>query len=69
MVRGVIIGHGSFAEAMLKTATQIVGEQPLIDVVSNTGLSGTLLNEKIRKVIQRDTEHETIVFVDLPGGS
>ena len=69
MVRGVIIGHGSFAEAMLKTAMQIVGEQPLIDVVSNTGLSGTLLNEKIKRVIQRDTEHETIVFVDLPGGS
>ena len=69
MVRGVIIGHGSFAEAMLKTAMQIVGEQPLIDVVSNTGLSGTLLNEKITRVIQRDTEHETIVFVDLPGGS
>lgn len=69
MVRGIIVGHGSFAEAMLKTATQIVGEQSLIEIVSNTGLSGTLLNEKIKKAIQRDTEHETIVFVDLPGGS
>jgi PTS system mannose-specific IIA component len=69
MVRGIIVGHGGFAEAMLKTATQIVGVQPLIEIVSNTGLSGTLLNAKIKEAIQRDTKHETIVFVDLPGGS
>ena len=69
MVRGIIIGHGTFAEAMLKTAERIVGEQPLIDIVSNTGLSGTLLSEKIQKAIQRDNDHDTIIFVDLPGGS
>jgi mannose/fructose-specific phosphotransferase system component IIA len=69
MVRGIIIGHGTFAEAMLRTAERIVGEQPLIDVVSNTGLSGTVLSERINKVIQRDPDHDTVVFVDLPGGS
>jgi len=69
MVRGIIIGHGTFAEAMLKTAVQIVGKQPLIDIVSNTGLSGTSLCERIQEAIQHDTNQETIIFVDLPGGS
>lgn len=69
MVRGIIIGHGTFAEAMLKTAVQIVGKQPLIETVSNIGLSGTLLNEKIRKAVQHDTSQDTIIFVDLSGGS
>ncbi|MGB7054977.1 MAG: hypothetical protein WBE28_06635, partial [bacterium] len=69
MVRGIIIGHGTFADAMLKTAVQIVGKQPLIETVSNTGLSGTLLNEKIQKAVQQDTSEDTIIFVDLSGGS
>jgi mannose/fructose-specific phosphotransferase system component IIA len=69
MVRGIIIGHGTFAEAMLKTAVQIVGKQPLVEIVSNTGLSGTLLNKKIQKAVQHDASQESIIFVDLPGGS
>jgi len=69
MVRGIIVGHGAFAEAILQTAEQIVGKQQLIDVVSNKGLSGTMLIEKIKKAIGLNKERETIVFVDLPGGS
>jgi len=69
MVRGIIVGHGAFAEAILQTAEQIVGKQQLIDVVSNKGLSGTMLIEKIKKAIGPSKERETIVFVDLPGGS
>jgi len=69
MLRGVIIGHGEFAEALLETAEQIVGEQNQIEIVSNTGCSGSSLSEKIRKVVQRDAIDETILFVDLPGGS
>jgi mannose/fructose-specific phosphotransferase system component IIA len=69
MVKGIIIGHGNFAAALLKTAVQIVGDQPKIEIVSNMGLSGSLLSEKIRKVIQQNDNQDTIVFVDLPGGS
>jgi len=69
MIRGIIIGHGNFAETMLKTAEQIVGKQDFVEVVSNTGLSYTLLNDKLDKVVSHTDKHETIVFVDLPGGS
>jgi mannose/fructose-specific phosphotransferase system component IIA len=69
MIRGIIVGHGSFAASMLKTVEEIVGKQQHIDIVSNQGLSGTMLIEKIRKSIGPDQGHETIVFVDLPGGS
>jgi len=69
MIRGIIVGHGTFAASMLHTAEQIVGKQELVDVVSNEGMSGTLLSEKIRGTVGSDRKHETIVFVDLPGGS
>jgi mannose/fructose/sorbose-specific phosphotransferase system IIA component len=69
MVRGIIIGHGDFAKAMLTTAKQIVGEQELVEVISNVGLSCETLNEKIEEILGRDDKNETIIFVDLPGGS
>lgn len=69
MIRGIIIGHGDFAESMLKTAEQIVGKQRLVEVVSNAGLSCSLLNNKLKHVIGQKRKREAIVFVDLPGGS
>lgn len=69
MIRGIIVGHGSFSEMMLRTAEQIVGKQDFVEVVSNTGMSCTLLNDKLDEVVGHTNKHETIVFVDLPGGS
>ncbi len=69
VIRGIIVGHGGFSETMLTTAEQIVGKQDLVEVVSNTGMSCTLLNEKLDKVVGQINKHEIIVFVDLPGGS
>ena len=63
------MGHGAFAQSMVQTAEEIVGKQLLIDVISNAGLSGDLLIERIRKTIGPDERRDTIVFVDLPGGS
>jgi mannose/fructose-specific phosphotransferase system component IIA len=69
MVRGIIIGHGDFAQAMLTTAEQIVGKQTDVSVITNVGLSGDLLREKIEQIINQDDKQDTIIFVDLPGGS
>ena len=68
-IRCIIVGHGTFATSILRTAEEIVGEQQLVDVISNIGMSGTLLSEKIKQTIGTDIEQETIIFVDLPGGS
>jgi mannose/fructose-specific phosphotransferase system component IIA len=69
MVRGIIIGHGDFAASMLKTAEGIVGKQQLVEVISNTGLSCTLIDEKLKQILETSEDNETLVFVDLPGGS
>lgn len=69
MIRGIVIGHGAFSETMLKTAEQIVGKQRFIEVISNEGMSCNDLNERLEKTLGQNNTTETIVFVDLPGGS
>lgn len=69
MVRGLIIGHGEFAKAILKTAEQIVGEQAEVEVISNKGFSCDSMSEKINEVISKGDYKRTIIFLDLPGGS
>ena len=69
MIRGIIIGHEAFAETMLRTAEGIVGKQKLVDVISNSGMSCSILNDRIEKMLGQNKTNETIVFVDLPGGS
>ena len=69
MLRGIIIGHGDFAEAMLKTAEQIVGEQSGVEVISNRGLSCDSIVNTINDAILKDDVNRTIIFLDLPGGS
>jgi len=69
MIRGIIIGHGSFAEAMLKTVEQIVGKQTEVEVISNKGLSCDSMTETINNAILNGDIEKTIVFLDLPGGS
>ncbi len=69
MVRGIIIGHGTFAEAMVATAEKIVGEQPDIEVISNEGFSCETLSKQITQVLHERKEEDTVIFLDLPGGS
>ena len=69
MVRGIIIGHGDFAKAIVSTAEKIVGEQPDIEVISNEGFSCETLSEQIVHVLQEKKEADTLIFLDLPGGS
>jgi mannose/fructose/sorbose-specific phosphotransferase system IIA component len=69
MIKAIIIGHGDFARAMLNTATQIVGEQSHVDIISNAGLSQESIIEKINRCLSHNQKSETIIFVDLPGGS
>ena len=68
MVNAIIIGHGDFARAMLKTAEAIVGEQQNVEVVSNKGFSCDQLGLEIERRCE-NREHNTIIFLDLPGGS
>jgi len=69
MVRAIVVGHGKFAEAMVSTAEQIVGKQNHVEIISNTGLSCDMLNKKIAEAVDKDREQDSLIFLDLPGGS
>lgn len=69
MVCGIIIGHGDFAKAMVNTAEQIVGEQTDLTIVSNRGCSCDVLGEKVAGLLSENDTTNTIIFLDLPGGS
>jgi len=67
-IKGIIIGHGGLAQAMLDAAEKIVGPQTDVETLSNVGLSGDALCNKIVALCKK-SRREQIVFVDLPGGS
>lgn len=69
MIRGIIIGHGDFARVMMNTAERIVGKQDRVDIISNSGQSCDGLVQTIERSLNADAKSETIVFLDLPGGS
>jgi mannose/fructose-specific phosphotransferase system component IIA len=51
MIKGIIIGHGEFARALLNTVEKILGKQELIDVFSNENLSCESLAENLKNSI------------------
>lgn len=69
MIRAIIIGHGDFAEAMVDTATRIVGKQENVEIMSNKACSCDSLRQKIVEKLGEKNCRETIIFLDLPGGS
>jgi len=69
MVRGIIIGHGDFAKAMVNTAEHIVGEQTGLVILSNRGCSCDSLADQVAELVQKNDLENTIIFLDLPGGS
>ncbi len=69
MIKGIIIGHGTFAKAMVDTTEKIVGKQSNIEVISNIGFSHETLTKKIAEIVKDNKNQEAIIFVDLPGGS
>jgi len=67
-IKGIIIGHGGLAQALLEAAEKIIGPQDDVETLSNVGLSGDALCGKIVRLCKKSRK-EQIVFVDLPGGS
>ncbi len=68
MIKGIIIGHGEFAQALLDAAEKILGKQKMVEVFSNKDLSCEALTNILKKTITGNNQG-MIIFVDLPGGS
>jgi mannose/fructose-specific phosphotransferase system component IIA len=65
-VRGVVVGHGGIAPALVAAAEQISGIHGVLVAVSNDGAGRDLLEER---VVEAVGVHSTVVFVDMPSGS
>jgi len=65
-LRGVVVGHGELARAMVHAAEEISGVRGVLVAVSNVDCSRNDLESRVRDAVGAEP---SIVFVDLPGGS
>jgi mannose/fructose-specific phosphotransferase system component IIA len=65
-VRGVVVGHGGVAAALVAAAEEISGLHGVLFPVSNTGLDKAALE---RRVLEAVDQQPAVIFVDLPSGS
>jgi|SRR5687768_1899578 mannose/fructose-specific phosphotransferase system component IIA len=65
-LRGVVVGHGRVAQALVEAAEEISGLRGILVPVSNTGCDRGALEERVAAAVG---EGAAVVFVDLAAGS
>jgi mannose/fructose-specific phosphotransferase system component IIA len=65
-LRGIVVGHGGVAQALVAAAEEISGVRGSLVAVSNSGLGREQLEQT---VIDAVGDRPAILFVDLPSGS
>jgi mannose/fructose-specific phosphotransferase system component IIA len=65
-LRGVVVGHGGVAPALVAAAEEISGIRGVLFAVSNTGHGREALEGL---VVDAVGDHPAVVFVDMPSGS
>jgi mannose/fructose-specific phosphotransferase system component IIA len=65
-LRGVVVCHGTMAEALVKAAEQISGVDAALTPVSNTGCDRDTLEQRVLAAVDK---HPAVVFVDMASGS
>ncbi|MBS4015844.1 MAG: hypothetical protein KGZ86_05365 [Candidatus Latescibacteria bacterium] len=66
---GILIGHGELPLAIQRTIEKIIGSQEHFEVVSNENCSAPELKNRLVLAMQNLGNLDTIIFVDLYGGS
>ena len=65
-LRGVVVGHGNVAAAMVAAAEEISGIKGVFVPVSNSGADRAALEERIVAAVG---DGPALIFVDMPSGS
>lgn len=65
-LKGVVVGHGRVAQALVEAAEEISGLRGILVPVSNSGCDRGALEERIAAAVG---EGAAVVFVDLAAGS
>lgn len=66
VLRGVVVCHGSMAQALVQAAAQISGVDDALVPVSNTGCDRDTLEQRVLSAV---ANQPAVVFVDLASGS
>jgi mannose/fructose-specific phosphotransferase system component IIA len=69
LVAGILVGHGELPAAIHRTIEKIIGTPDNFQIVSNEDCSAGELKNRIVNAIQNLGNQNTIIFVDLFGGS
>jgi len=65
-IRGVVVGHGGVAAALIGAAEEISGLRDVLISVSNQGADREALEQR---VVDAVGDGPAVVFVDMPSGS
>jgi PTS system mannose-specific IIA component len=65
-IRGIVVGHGTLAAALIGAAEQISGPNSGLLAISNTDCDRGTLEERI---VTAATPGPALVFIDMPSGS
>lgn len=65
-LKGVVVGHGRVAQALVEAAEEISGLRGILVPVSNSGCDRGALEERVAAAVG---EGAAVVFVDLAAGS
>ncbi len=65
-LRGVVVGHGGLAAALIDAVARIAGTESGLVAVSNTDCDRGTLEQRITEAVG---DGPAIVFIDMPSGS
>lgn len=66
LLTGVVVGHGTVAEAMIDAVERIAGQAEALVAISNSDCDRGTLEQRITEAVG---DGPAIVFIDMPSGS
>lgn len=69
MTLALLITHASLAEGLKDAVEQMLGKQDNFFTLSNTGLAGKDLVERIDRILKEQNHPPAVLFTDIYGGS